>query len=562
MSETGIRGGKLLVECLVSHGVRAAFGVPGESYLAVLDALFDARNRLRFVTARHEGGAAFMAEAWGKLTGQPGICFVTRGPGATNAAIGVHTARQNSTPMILFVGQVGRGMRGREAFQEIDYRAFFGGVAKWVTEIDDPRRIPEIVARAFAVAMSGRPGPVVIALPEDMLRARVTVAPRAPGAPGAIGRPAPDAAALDTAREMLGRAQRPVLLVGGGGWSDAARADLDRFAAGNGLPVAVVFRSQDLIDNASAAYVGDAGVGMAPYLADFLRAADLILAINIRFGESTTQGWKLFDVPRMAATLIHAHESADEIGKIYQPDIALVASPENLMRALVGNGPGDTRLGDWSAWRDRGRAGFLAMRANARQQGAVNMVEICAWLDRHLDDDAIVTNGAGNFAIWPSKFITYSGRRRLLAPQSGAMGAGLPAAIAARLAAPGRQVLCFAGDGDFQMTMAEMGTAAQEGLQPVVLLLNNGMYGTIRAHQERNYPGRVSGTEIQNPDYVAIARAAGFHAERVEHTEAFFAAFARASDSATGGLLEIVIDPEDISPFARLSEIGAQTGGS
>ncbi len=550
MSETGIQGGRLLVECLVNHGVRAAFGVPGESYLAVLDALHDVGSRLRLVVSRHEGGASFMAEAWGKLTGQPGICFVTRGPGATNAAIGVHTAMQNSTPMILFVGQVGREMRRREAFQEIDYPAFFGDIAKWVTEIDNPARIPEIVARAFAVATSGRPGPVVIALPQDMLRAPTTAAATQPGA---IGHPAPDRAGLDAARAALRKAERPVLLVGGGGWSEAARADLNRFAERNRLPVAVVFRSQDLVDNASASYVGDAGVGMAPYLAGFLGDADLILAINIRFGESTTQGWRLFDVPRMAPMLVHAHESAREIGKIYQPDIALVTSPENLMHELAA-GPA---LGDWQAWRDRGRKGFLDMRAAARQQGAVDMVEICAWLDRQLDNDAIITNGAGNFAIWPSKFITYTGGRRLLAPQSGAMGAGLPAAIAARLAAPGRQVLCFAGDGDFQMTMAEMGTAAQEGLQPIILLLNNGMYGTIRAHQERNYPGRVSGTEIRNPDYVAIARANGFHGERIERTADFAPAFARAAASTTGGLLEIVIDPEDITPFARLSDLRA-----
>ncbi len=538
----------MVVECLLNQGVTAAFGVPGESYLAVLDALHDTGNRLRLVITRHEGGAAFMAEAWGKLTGTPGICFVTRGPGATNASIGVHTAMQNSTPMILFVGQVGRHMREREAFQEIDYKAFFGDIAKWVVEIDDPSRIPEIISRAFATALSGRPGPVVIALPEDMLREMTDVEACQPSP---VPRPAAEPAQIDLALATLSEAEKPVILVGGGGWDEPARQHLAQFAARNNLPVATVFRCQDLMDNAQDAYIGDAGVGMAPYLRQFLRAADLILAINIRFGESATDGWRLFDVPRMKATLIHSHVSPAEIGKIYQPDIAICASPDQLLAQLASR----PAVGDWSGWRDKGRKGFVSMRKNASQVGAVDMVEICAWLDRHLDDDAIITNGAGNFAIWPSKFITYTGKRRLLAPQSGAMGAGVPAAVAARLAAPGRQVVCFAGDGDFQMTLAELGTAAQEGLQPIILLLNNGMYGTIRAHQERNYPGRESGTRIRNPDFAALAGAYGFFAARVEHTEDFAPAFSQALSHPGGALIEIMIDPEDISPFARLSDI-------
>lgn len=541
-------GGNILVECLLNQGVSTAFGVPGESYLDVLDALYGVQNRLRLIVSRAEGGAAFMAEAYGKLTGKPGICFVTRGPGATNAAIGVHTARQNSTPMILFVGQIGRAMRQREAFQEIDYRAFYGGVAKWVTEIDSVARIPETIARAFATALSGRPGPVVVALPEDMLRDRSDVAA---ADMVRISEPAPDAATLDTAMDLLKSAKKPLLLVGGGGWSEAGRRDLQRFADLNNLPVAVVFRSQDLIDNASPAYVGDAGVGMSPYLKTLIKDADLIFGINIRFGESTTDGWRLLSVPKMRATLIHSHPSDLELGKIYQPDLPIHAGPNQLLAPLAARPP----VGDWSGWRDQGRRGFRAMQARASVQGAVDMVAIAAYLDKRLDSDAILTNGAGNFAIWPSKFLTFTGGRRLLAPQSGAMGAGLPAAIAALAVDRNRQVLCFAGDGDFQMTLAEMGTAAQEGLQPIILLLNNGMYGTIRAHQERRYPDRISGTKIKNPDFVALAKAYGFYAKRVTQTAGFEPAFEAALKSPTGSLIELMIDPRDITPFSSLDDI-------
>lgn len=537
--------GHLLIDCLLAQGVDTAFGVPGESYLPVIDALYDARNRLRLIVSRHEGGAAFMAEAYGKLTGQPGICFVTRGPGATNAAIGVHTARQNSTPLILFVGQVGRHMREREAFQEIDYRAFFGSLAKWVTEIDDAARIPEIVARAFATALSGRPGPVVVALPEDMLR-EMTSATAVPAT--AHFEAEPSAGALRAAIALLKRAQRPLVIVGGGGWTSEGRRALDAFAAANRLPVAVAFRFHDLVDNASACYIGDAGVGMAPYLKETIRQADLVLGVNLRFGESTTDGWRVMRVPNPEQTLIHAHASDAEIGRIYQPDLAVHAGPNRLMSALAAAGT----LGDWGDWRDRGRAGLEAMRASASQSGALDMVRVCQWLDANLDEDAIVTNGAGNFAIWPSKFLTFSGGRRLLAPQSGAMGAGLPAAIAAKAVHSGRQVVCFAGDGDFQMVLAEMGTAAQESLQPIILLFNNGMYGTIRAHQEQRFPGRVMATSLKNPDFVALARAYGFWAERVGETRDFTAAFRAAARSSTGALIELMIDKDDITPFARL----------
>jgi acetolactate synthase-1/2/3 large subunit len=540
-------GGRILVECLAAQGVTTAFGVPGESYLDVLNALYDHQNAIRMIVTRHESGASFAAEAWGKLTGTPGICFVTRGPGATNASIGVHTAMQNSSPMILFVGQIGRAMRQREAFQEIEYRSFFGGVAKWVTEIDSADRIPETVARAFATALSGRPGPVVIALPEDMLRdmSDVEVAAKV-----RIATPAPEATLITEACARLKAAKRPLILAGGGGWGDRGKRALQAFAEANALPVAVAFRNQDLIGTASPSFIGDAGVGMLPYLKDMLREADLILALNVRFGETLTDGWTLFDVPKMAAELIHAHVSDRELGKVYQADLPIHGHPDAVAEALAAAGV----LGDWSDWCARGRDGFLGMRRNARQTGAVDMVAVAAHLRTVLDADAIITNGAGNFAIWPGKFLDFGGTRRYLAPQSGAMGAGVPSALAAKAHDPARQVVCFAGDGDFQMSLMELGTMAQEGLKPIILILNNGMYGTIRAHQERNYPGRVSATRIVNPDYVALAGAYGFHGERVVRTEDFADAFARCK-TAGGGVIEVIIDPEDISPFTTTTAI-------
>lgn len=541
-----ITGGALLVQCLIEEGVKVAYGVPGESYLAVLDALYDARNQMRMIGARHEGGASFMAEAYGKLTGEPGICFVTRGPGATNASIGVHTAQQNSSPIILFVGQIGRKMRDREAFQEIDYRAMFGTIAKWVTEIDDADRIPELIARAFKTARSGRPGPVVVALPEDMLRDLTDVKPVASQR---VVEAAPDRAAIEDLQTRLKAAERPVLLVGGGGWTSAGKADLAKFLAANPIPSYTVFRFQDLIDNASDAYCGDAGVGMAAAVKTRLRAADLILALNVRFGESTTDGWTILPVPKLDQQLVHSHVEVAEIGKIYQADLAIHAGP-NQMAAALAKLPASPKHRDWQA---DSRAEFPAMRASARQTGAVNMIEICAYLDDHLGDDVIITNGAGNFAIWPSKFITYTKSRRLLGPQSGAMGAGIPAAIAAKSHAPNRPVVCFAGDGDFQMTMAELGCAAQEGLNPIILVLNNGMYGTIRAHQEKNYPGRVSATAIKNPDFVAIAKAYGMFGARVSETSQFADAFEAAQKSASGAVIEIMIAEQDLSPFSQLN---------
>ncbi len=542
-------GGQVLVQSLVGLGARKAFGVPGESYLAVLDALHDTRGRLDYVLCRHEGGAAFMAAAWGKLTGSPGICMVTRGPGATNASIGVHTAMQDSAPMILFVGQVGTDMKGREAFQELDYRAVFGTMAKWVVEIDRVERIPELLSRAWVTALSGRPGPVVVALPEDMLTGLTDAVPL--DGPVTVHEPAPSAAALDAALDLLAGSQRPLILLGGCNWTGEGRAALEAFAATSDMPVIAAFRYQDQFDNHAEVYAGEAGVGMPAHVKDLIGRADTILAVNVRFGEMTTDGYTLFEVPNPKQRLIHVHGDAGELGKVYRPELALQAGPTAFAAALR------PVQGPWADWRAGARAAFLASLDLGPLPSPVDMGVATAHLRGVLPGDAIVTNGAGNFAVWPNKFLLYGPKGRLLAPQSGAMGYGVPAAIAAKIAHPERLVVCFAGDGDFQMTAQELATARQEAAQPVILILNNGIYGTIRAHQEREYPARVSGTEMVNPDFVMLARAHGFHAERVETTEAFAEAFARAVASPTGAVLDLAISPEALTPRASLSAIRA-----
>ena len=542
-------GGQVLVQSLVTLGARKAFGVPGESYLAVLDALHDTNGRLDFINCRNEGGAAFMAAAWGKLMGQPGICMVTRGPGVTNAAIGIHTAMQDSAPMIVFVGQVGTDMRGREAFQEIDYRAVFGTMAKWVVEVDDVNRLPELLARAWTTALTGRPGPVVVALPEDMLTSLTDATPLT--GPALIHEPGPAPAAVEQALALLAAAVRPVLLVGGVNWTSQGRADLHRFAEGSDIPVVAAFRYQDRFDNFSASYVGEAGVGMPPHVKALIREADVILAVNVRFGEMTTDGYTLLDVPMPKQTLIHVHGSDRELGKIYQPALGIQAGPNAFAAALR------PVQGAWADWRSNARKGYEESLAAPPQPSPVDMMAATQHLRQVLPEDVVLTNGAGNFTVWPNKFFPFGPKARLLAPQSGAMGYGLPAAIAAKIAYPERRVVCFAGDGDFQMTCQELATATQHGAQPIVLILNNGIYGTIRAHQERNYPERVSGTDMINPDFVALARAYGFHAERVATTADFPAAFARAMDSKTGAVLDLDISPEALTPRQTLSQIRA-----
>ena len=540
-------GGQLLVESLIALGATKGFGVPGESYLAVLDALHDTRGKLDFVLCRNEGGAAFMAAAWGKLTGEPGLCFVTRGPGVTNASIGVHTAMQDSAPMILFVGQVGTDMKGREAFQEIDYRAVYGTLAKWAIEIDDVNRLPEILARAWTIATIGRPGPVVIALPENILTGLTDATPLT--RPAKIAEPAPGPEAIAETMRLLGEAERPLVLLGGCNWSEAGRTALRTFAEASDIPVVAAFRYQDQFDNFSLAYCGEAGVGMPAHVRMLIRDADVILAINVRFGEMTTDGYTLLNVPVPTQKLIHVHASDRELGKIYQPTLGIQAGPNAFAAAL------SAVEGEWAEWRAGARKAFEDGFEAPPQPSPVDMVLATAHLRDVLPADAILTNGAGNFTVWPNKFYKFGPEARLLAPQSGAMGYGVPAAIAAKVAYPQRTVVCFAGDGDFQMTCQELATSAQANAQPIILVLNNGIYGTIRAHQERQYPGRVFGTTMHNPDFVMLAKSYGYHAERVGATEDFPAAFARARASRTGALLELDISPEALTPRQTLSQM-------
>ncbi len=546
------RGGDLLVQCLRNLGAVTSFGVPGESYLAVLDALFEAKGGMDYVTCRHEGGASFMATAYGKLTGIPGICWVTRGPGATNASIGVHCAAQDSVPMLLFVGQVARGMRGREAFQELDYRAVFSSVAKWVTEIDDASRIPEIVARAWRTALEGRPGPVVIALPEDMLTETTSTPPCLPLSSTFAA--APSDHALEAVRDSLATAQSPLIFLGGCTWSDAGRVALQEFAEASDIPVVAAFRYQDQFENTSQVFCGEAGVGMWPSVQGLVREADVILAIEARFGENSTGGYQLLNVPHPTQKLIHVHGSDRELGKIYQPNVAVHAHP-NLFAEAISGMKISTRAP--IEWRKAARDAYEAALDVPDQPSPVDMGAVARHLRDVLADDAILTNGAGNFAIWPGKHIPFGPKMRHLATQAGAMGYGLPAAIAAKIVQPDRQVVCFAGDGDFQMTCQELATARQAGAAPVILVVNNGIYGTIRAHQERHYPVRVFGTDMVSPNFAELAEAYGMYGARVSRTEDFPEAFATALASKTGAVLDLDVSKEALTPRQTLSEIRA-----
>ena len=541
-------GGQILVESLVALGAKKAFGVPGESYLAVLDAMHDTAGRFDYILCRNEGGASFMAAAYGKLTGQPGICMVTRGPGASNAMIGVHTAMQDSTPMLLFVGQIAQSDRERESFQEVDYRAVFGSMVKYVVEITDPARIPEHLARAWKTALSGRPGPVVVSLPEDMLAALSDTAPLSQPLPN-ISPAQPDPAAMHQVRDLLAKAQRPLIVTGGTGWTEQGKSALQTFAEASDIPVLTAFRCQDAFDNNAPVFAGEAGVGMWPHVADLIKTADVIVALNLRMDEMTTGAYTLLSVPLPQQTLIHVHPATEELGKIYIAALPLHADPNAFAAALT------PVVGPWATWRAQARAGYDTAFVAPTQPSPVDMAAVMAYLGANLPDDVIVTNGAGNFAAWPSRHLCFGPKMRLLAPQSGAMGYGVPAAIAASLAEPERMVLCFAGDGDFQMTCQELATATQHGAAPLILILDNGIYGTIRAHQERHFPARVFGTTMVNPDFTALARAYGFHAERVEATEAFAPAFERAmktTQSGIGAVLTLTISPEAIAPRQRI----------
>jgi acetolactate synthase-1/2/3 large subunit len=545
-------GGRILADALVGHGVKMAFGVPGESYLPVLDGFYDVREHLKFVICRQEGGAAYMAEAYGKLTGQPGVLFVTRGPGATNGAVGVHTAFQDSTPMVVFVGQVGGDFAEREAFQEIDFRRMYGPMTKWVAQIDRTERIPEYVSHAFHAAMAGRPGPVLLALPEDMLFAEAAVADVQHYK---TVRPAPSPADMRELHKLLHGAERPFVIIGGGGWDRAACDGLRAWLEASRLPAGTSFRCQDLLDNRSPSFAGDVGIGINPQLAQRVREADVVLVIGARLGEMTTGGYALFQVPVPSQTLIHVHGGAEELGRVYRAALPINSGMARFVEALA-----QVKLdgAKWAGRTGQAREEYLAWSEPQPMPGRLQYAHVVKWLSDQLPEDAIVCGGAGNFSGWVHRFFRYKGFRTQLGSTNGSMGCGLPAAVAAKLAAPERTVVAVTGDGDFLMTGQELATAAQYGAPIIALVVNNGMYGTIRMHQERAYPGRISGTELKNPDFAAYARAFGGHGELVETTDQFAPAFERSRASGKPALIELRIDPDAITTTSTLSGIRKQ----
>jgi acetolactate synthase-1/2/3 large subunit len=563
MTQPSRTGGQILVDALKIHGVDTAFGVPGESYLDVLDALHD--SDIRFIINRQEGGAAFMADAYGKMTGKPGICFVTRGPGATNASIGVHTAFQDSTPMILFIGQVGSDFIDREAFQEIDYRRMYGQMAKWVTQIDRADRMPEYIARAFQIATSGRPGPVVLALPEDMLTTRASVADTRCYQPVQAS---PSAAQIDTVRGLLAGAKKPLLLLGGGGWNEQACADIQRFAEANQLPVSCAFRFQDLLDNEHPQYIGDVGIGINPKLAARVREADVILAIGPRLGEMTTSGYALLQAPVPSQRLIHVHADAEELGSVYQAEVMINSGMPQVAAMLAAMQPVDA--GAWQHTVAEARAELKAWQ----QQPAIfkdgkaplDLWQVVQQIDQLAPHDTIITNGAGNYATWAHRFHSYGGMRTQLAPTSGAMGYSVPAGVAAKIIDPWRTVITFAGDGEYMMNGQELATAVQYQAGVIIIVFNNAMFGTIRMHQEREYPGRVSGTTLHNPDFAALSVAYGGTGEVVTRTEEFAPALERAlthtRENNLPALIELRYDGNLITPGATLETIRQQAAAA
>jgi acetolactate synthase I/II/III large subunit len=542
---------EVLVDQLRIHGVQHVFCVPGESYLAVLDAFHD--SDLNVTVCRQEGGACMMAEAIGKVTGRPGVCFVTRGPGATNASHGIHIAQQDSTPLVMFVGQVARDMREREAFQEVDYPAFFGSMTKWTTEIDDPARVPEIVSRAFYTAANGRPGPVVISIPEDMLVERVAV----PDAqPFALVETSPGPAEMKKFAEMLSAARAPILLLGGSRWSQAASDAVGRFAQKYSLPVATTFRRAHLFDSHNPCYAGDLGIGPNPKLLQRVKAADLVVVVGGRLGELPSQSYTLFDIPQPQVPLIHVHPGAEELGRVYSPQLAIHATPtafaaalDNLHLPTSVCGEGPAAHADWLEWTEK----------PTEQPGAVNFGAVMVWLRENLPPDAIICNGAGNYAAWIHRFLRIRRFGQHVAPVSGSMGYGVPAAVAMKRLYPERTVVCIAGDGDFLMNGQEFATAVQYGLPFITIINDNGLYGTIRMHQEREYPGRVSATELRNPDFASYARAFGGFGASVDRTEDFPAAFKEAQASGKPAIIRLKIDPDAITPSTTLAKIRAKS---
>ncbi|MDP6464125.1 MAG: thiamine pyrophosphate-binding protein [SAR324 cluster bacterium] len=543
-------GGKILADGLKAQGVELIFGVPGESYLALLDGLYDQRETIRFITCRQEGGAANMAEAYGKLTGQPGICVVTRGPGAANASIGLHTAFQDSTPMLLLVGQVGRQMQDREAFQEVNHGIFFSEMSKWSAEIRDPSRIPEYLNHAFHSALSGRPGPVVLSLPEDMLREEAEVEDAPPAIPV---QPAPAPEQIKQIREMLLEAESPLMVLGGGGWNHEACRIHTVFADQQDLPVAVSFRCQDRMDNDHRCYVGDLGIGPNPKLHQLVQDSDLLIVVGARMGEMTTGGYRLMGIPVPNQKLVHIHPGADELGRVYRADLPINASVQQFAQALS-----QLETVPSEGWRERtakARQSYEAFQQPPEAPGNVNFADVVRHLSEALPADAIITNGAGIYSSWGHRFYRFHKFPSQLGPTSGAMGYGMPAAISAKLVFPEREVVCLAGDGCFMMNGQEMATAVQYGLNLIVLVINNGMLGTIRMHQEKSYPRRVHGTALHNPDFAALARAYGAFGAKVEKTSDFPDLLAEARKAGRPALLEVVVDPEALTPNASLSEI-------
>jgi len=542
---------EVLVDQLLVHGVQHVFCVPGESYLAVLDAFHD--SALNITVCRQEGGACMMAEAVGKVTGRPGVCFVTRGPGATNASPGIHIARQDSTPLVMFVGQIGRDMREREAFQEIDYRAVFGSMTKWATEIDDPARVPEIVSRAFHTAANGRPGPVVVAIPEDMLTERVAVAD-AP--PFALIETSPGPAEMDKFAEMLSGARTPIMLLGGSRWSQAASDAVARFAQKHALPVATTFRRAHLFDALHPCYAGDLGIGPNPKLIERIKGADLVVLVGGRLGELPSQSYTLFDIPRPQVPFVHVHPGAEELGRVYTPNLAIHATPTAFAGALdkldlprPARGEAQTAHTDYLAWTEK----------PTEQPGAVNFGAVMVWLRDNLPLDAIICNGAGNYAAWIHRFLRMRRFGQHVAPTAGSMGYGVPAAVAMKRLYPERPVVCIAGDGDFLMNGQEFATAMQYELPIITIISDNAIYGTIRMHQEREYPGRISATQLRNPDFAAYARAFGGFGVSVERTEDFPAAFKEAQASGKPAIIRLKIDPDAITPVTTLAKIRAKS---
>ncbi|WP_028880000.1 thiamine pyrophosphate-binding protein [Terasakiella pusilla] len=547
---SALTGAQVLVEQLKLHGVDKIYGVPGESYLSVLDALVDAPE-LDFITCRQESGAAMMAEAYGKLTGKPGICMVTRGPGATNASAGVHVAFQDSTPMILFIGQVARDMMDREAFQEIDYRRMFGQMAKWVAQIDDADRMDEYIARAYQVAVSGRPGPVVLALPEDMLSGPAKAPAKLSRYKVSTSAPAPqDMADLS---EALKQAEKPLIIVGGGGWSKTCQSLLEEFAARENVPVTVSFRCQDYVNNDLDVYGGHVGIGIDPNLAKSIGESDLLLVIGARLGEMTTNGYEVLKPPKLDQKLIHIYPQAEELGRVYQPDLGIVSTSEAFLQALLTQEGlnADKRAG----WCAAVRQNYVKFSQPVSQIGDVQMCDVITHLRAEMPDNTVLTNGAGNYSIWGHRFFGYRGYGTQLAPTSGSMGYGLPAAVAAASIDAERPVVCLAGDGCFMMTCQEFSTAVQAGLKLIVIVVNNSMYGTIRMHQEKRFAHRVSGTALKNPDFAAMATAMGGLGLRVEKNDQFADALAQAKSFDGVSLIEIIVDNQVITPNLTLADL-------